>query len=103
MQRYTDHICERYARLLSEIDEEVALKRFAEYEDIGKEPKEIQETLDKDNRLIAAYAEENERLSNIIECLKDEIKKQDEQLKAVYDAAKAVHDTIIELDSLICV
>lgn len=87
MERYTDHINEFYATFLSEVDEEVALKRFAEYEDIGKEPKEIQETLDKDNRLISEYAEENERLKR--------------QLVEVIKAAKAVHDAIIELDAII--
>ena len=101
MERYTDHINEFYATFLPEVDEEVALKRFAEYEDICKEPKEIQEILDKDNRLISQYAEENERLSNIIECLKDVIREQDEYLKAVCDAVKVVHDATIELDAVI--
>ena len=87
MERYTDHINEIYATFFPEVDEEVALKRFAKYEDIGKEPKEIQETLDKDNRLISEYAEENERLKR--------------QLAEVIKAAKAVHDATIELDAVI--
>ena len=87
MERYTDHINEYYATFLPEVDEEVALKRFAEYEDIGKEPKEIQEILDKDNRLISEYAEENARLKR--------------QLAEVTKAAKTVHDATIELDAVI--
>ena len=63
------------------------VERLAAYEDIGKEPKEIQEILDKDNRLISAYAEENERLKR--------------QLAEVTKVAKAVHDATIELDAVI--
>ena len=88
MERYTVHINVFYATFLPEVDEEVALKRFAEYEDIGKEPKEIQEILDKDNRLISEYDAENKQLK--------------QSLDNIRQAAKNVHDAVMELDSLIC-
>ena len=81
--------------------QKLGIMRLAAYEDIGKTPDEIQEILDKDNRLISEYAEENKHLKNIIECLKDEIVKQDKQLEEVVKAVKAVHDAAVELDAVI--
>ena len=52
-----------------------------------EEVQEIQEILDKDNRLISKYAEENARLKR--------------QLAEVTKAAKVVHDAIFELDAVI--
>jgi len=101
MDRYTGRTVDGELYFRYKYVKDDAIKRFAAYEDIGKTPEEIQETLDKDNRLISQYAEENERLSNIIECLKDAIREQDEYLKAVCDAVKAVHDATIELDAVI--
>lgn len=54
------------------------------YEDIGKSPEEIRETLDANNRLISQYAEENERLKR--------------QIEAIRAAGKAVHNAVIALD-----
>ena len=54
------------------------------YEDIGKSPEEIRETLDANNRLISQYAEENERLKR--------------QFEAIKEAGKAVHSAVIALD-----
>ena len=64
------------------------------YEDIGKSPEEIRETLDANNRLISQYAEENERLKQQLENYKtayDKIKKLSKTAK------DAVSDIIFEL------
>ena len=58
------------------------------YEELNKTPEELAELIDKDNKLISQYAEENERL-----------KKQIEEIKQV---AFKIHNAVIDLDSLIC-
>lgn len=72
----------------------VIIDRLAAYEDIGKTPEEIRETLDKDNRLISEYAEENDRL-------KRELEKAKAEMRDIRNTADKLHKAISELNVLV--
>ncbi len=64
------------------------------YEELGKTPEQIRDILDSDNRQISQYAEENDQLRR-------EVKQLKVDKAVITEAAKAVYEAVVELDTLI--